>query len=104
MAYAADQDHLYFVNAADQCIYQLDLNLRRTPKAITSPGLRFADLVIDTAHQRLIAVAEKHHEDREPENFIAAINIAAGAFSTLRAAQTSTPTRVLAQTASSCAG
>jgi len=83
MAYAADQNHLYFVNAADQCIYQLDLQSGQTPKAITSPGLRFADLVIDTDQQRLIAVAEKHQEDREPDNFIAAINIATGAVSTL---------------------
>ena len=83
MAYAADQAHLYFVNAADQCVYQLDLNSDDTPKAITSPGLRFADLVIDTAHQRLIAVGEKHHDDHEPENFIAAINIATGDISIL---------------------
>ena len=83
MAYAAGQNHLYFVNAADQCIYQLDLQSGQTPKAITSPGLRFADLVIDTDQQRLIAVAEKHQEDREPDNFIAAINIATGAVSTL---------------------
>ena len=84
MAYAANQTHLYFVNAADQCIYQLDLNAGNKPKAITSPGLRFADLVIDTVHQQLIAVGEQHHDDREPENFIAAINIATGAVSTLK--------------------
>ena len=84
IAYAANQTHLYFVNAADQCIYQLDLNAGNKPKAITSPGLRFADLVIDTVHQQLIAVGEQHHDDREPENFIAAINIATGAVSTLK--------------------
>ena len=83
MAYAADQTHLYFVNAADQCIYQLDLDSADKPKAVTSPGLRFADLVIDTVHQRLIAIGEKHHYDREPENFIAAITIATGQVSTL---------------------
>ena len=88
MAYTANQTHLYFVNAADQCIYQLDLNAGNKPKAITSPGLRFADLVIDTAHQRLIAVGEKHHDDREPENFIAAINIAAGDISILASGNT----------------
>ena len=83
MAYAADQTHLYFVNAADQCIYQLNLNSSDKPKAITSPGLRFADLVIDTAQQQLIAVAEKHQDDREPENFIVAIKIASGEVNTL---------------------
>ena len=83
MAYVADQSYLYFVNATDQCIYQLDLQANIAPRAITSPELRFADLVLDTAQQQLIAVGEKHHQDREPENFVAAINIASGEVSTL---------------------
>ena len=83
MAYVADQTVVYFVNAPDQCIYQLDLQANTAPKAITSPGLRFADLVLDTAGQRLIAVGEKHHKDREPENFVAAISIASGDVNTL---------------------
>ena len=83
MAYAADDTHLYFVNAADQCIYQLNLQGTGKPKAITNPGLRFADLAIDAAHQQVIAVGEKHHPDREPENFIAAIGISSGEVSLL---------------------
>jgi dipeptidyl aminopeptidase/acylaminoacyl peptidase len=83
MAYVADQSYLYFGNATDQCIYQLDLQANIAPRAITSPELRFADLVLDTAQQQLIAVGEKHHQDREPENFVAAINIASGEVSTL---------------------
>lgn len=83
MAYAVDQTNLYFVNATDQCIYQLDLRADTDPKAITSPGLRFADLVIDTAKRQLIAVGEQHHKDREPENFIAAIDIDSGEVSQL---------------------
>ena len=39
--------------------------------------------MLDTAQQQLIAVGEKHHQDREPENFVAAINIASGEVSTL---------------------
>jgi dipeptidyl aminopeptidase/acylaminoacyl peptidase len=83
MAYAADDTHLYFVNAADQCIYQLELGADTEPKAITNPGLRFADLVIDPAQQQLIAVGEQHYKDREPENFIAAIDIDSGEVSPL---------------------
>jgi len=83
MAYAVDQTNLYFVNATDQCIYQLDLGADTEPKAITSPGIRFADLVIDPAQQQLIAVGEQHHKDREPENFIAAIDIDSGKVSPL---------------------
>ena len=83
MAYVADETSLYFVNAADQCIYHLDLEVDSEPKAITEPGLRFADLVLNATQQQLIAVGEKHHQDREPENFIAAINIASGELSIL---------------------
>ena len=37
MAYVADQSYLYFVNATDKCIYQLDLQANIAPRAITSP-------------------------------------------------------------------
>ena len=35
MAYAADDNYLYFVNAADQRIYQLSLTENKQPVAIT---------------------------------------------------------------------
>ncbi|MDG1166209.1 MAG: prolyl oligopeptidase family serine peptidase [Porticoccaceae bacterium] len=83
MAYAVSSDSVYFVNAADQRIYRMGLSGEQTPTALTEDGLRFADLAIDATHQRLIAIGEQHHEDREPENFIAAISLATGDVSKL---------------------
>lgn len=80
MAYAVTEDHLYFVNASDQCIYKIDLKNNSDPQPLTEPGLRFADLVIDSTNQLLIAVCEQHFETegskKEPENFLAAISLA----------------------------
>jgi len=83
MAYAMDDSHLYFVNAADQRIYQLALAEDKQPVAITAAGSRFADLVIDQARQQLIAVCETHHDNREPENTLVSIVLADGSLSTL---------------------
>ena len=83
MAYAMDDSHLYFVNAADQRIYQLALAQDKQPVAITAAGSRFADLVIDQARQQLIAVGETHHDNREPENTLVSIDLADGSLSTL---------------------
>ena len=86
MAYAADETHLYFVNAADQRIYQLALANQSAkslpndnqPVPITAAGPRFADLVIDKTRQQLIAICETHHQNRQPENSIVSIAIAEG--------------------------
>ena len=83
MAYAVGDGYLYFVNASDQCIYQLALDKNTKPVAITKPGPRFADLVIDQTRQQLIAVCETHHEDREPENTLVSIDITNGEVKTL---------------------
>ena len=83
--YTVKNGILYFVLQDDQRIYQLDTNAPKTlsqplPQPLTpaDQGLRFAELCIDTQHQRLIAVCEQHsinQQDKpsEPENFIAAI-------------------------------
>ena len=83
MAYAADDNYLYFVNAADQRIYQLSLTENKQPVAITEKGPRFADLILDSARQQLIAVCEIHHQDREPENTLVSIAISGGSLSML---------------------
>jgi dipeptidyl aminopeptidase/acylaminoacyl peptidase len=83
MAYTADNNYLYFVNAADQRIYQLSLAENKQPVAITVAGPRFADLILDPARQQIIAVCEIHHDDREPENSICSIAIADGSLSML---------------------
>ena len=80
MAYALDDDHLYFVNASDQRVYRLSLNDKGTPQAITAEGpWRFADLMLDSQNQRLIAVCEEHNDERqEAENYLAAIALNSG--------------------------
>ncbi|MDO7585664.1 MAG: prolyl oligopeptidase family serine peptidase [Oceanospirillaceae bacterium] len=74
MAYTIHDAYLYFVNAADQRIYRQHLDTLGTPIAITPVGpWRFADLIVDAQHQRLIAVCEEHQEQQEAENYLATI-------------------------------
>jgi len=75
MAYAIADNHLYFVNAEDQCIYQLEIGSNKQPVAITDIGSRFADLIMDSANNRLIAVCEQHGDQGEPENYLAGISL-----------------------------
>jgi len=72
-AYTIAENRLYFVNGADQRIYQLQLNGSDELIPLTISGLRFADLAVDSQHRQLIAVCEAHGDNAEPENFLAAI-------------------------------
>ncbi len=69
---------IYFSNFADQRIY------RRPPGGGPQPltpetGRRFADMVVDLAHNRLIAVREDHATTgREPVNEIVGVNLGDG--------------------------
>lgn len=74
MAYALNDDHLYFVNATDQNIYKYCLDNTTAPQSITTnSSRRFADLIVDRQNQRLIAVCEEHNGNQEPENYLASI-------------------------------
>jgi len=74
MAYTVANQKLYFVNALDQRIYQLDLESSNNPSPVSPEGpFRFADIIVDTKNQRLIAVCEHHIEGQEPDNYIAAL-------------------------------
>jgi dipeptidyl aminopeptidase/acylaminoacyl peptidase len=76
MAYALTDSNLYFVNASDQRIYKVDLNGENEPAPMTGLSRqRFADLMIDHKHQRLIAVCEEHQGEQEPENYLVAISL-----------------------------
>ena len=83
-AYAVADHHLYFVNAADQRIYQLDLQdaeagegkEKTEPTPLTPISLqRFADLIVDSDNQRLIAVCEDHSGEQEPRGYLVAISL-----------------------------
>ncbi len=66
---------IFFVNDADQDIYELIPG--DAPRRLTNePKLRFADIAIDRARDRLIAVAERIVKGNPlPENVLAAIPI-----------------------------
>ena len=75
--FAVDKGTVYFSNFADQRIY------RQAPGDEPSPlsaetGRRFADMVIDRGHRRLIAVREDH-AGQEPVNEIVGVDLDSGA-------------------------
>ncbi|MBX2859227.1 MAG: S9 family peptidase, partial [Cellvibrionaceae bacterium] len=76
-SYCVFENHLYFVAADDQRVYQVDIE-QATPKveAVTPLStLRFADLITDSTGKRIIAVAEDHKNFNKPENFLVCIPI-----------------------------
>ncbi len=83
-AYAVANGTAYFVNKANQDIYQVRPVDGTTIKQITNSGLgeRFADLVIDSTGN-LVCVRELHHEDSEPTNDLVHINVISGDVSIL---------------------
>ena len=89
-AYCVDNDTVFFVNDSDQAIYCVQqAQVRKiTETAGDDFSLRFADLVFDRAHKRLIAVCEKHRqatsgEPTEPVNSLVSIDIDSGDITTL---------------------
>lgn len=73
-SYVVHEDVIYFANFADQRLYRQ--NLGEEPRAITAPGpLRYADMIFDAAHHRIIAVREDHRcSDIHAESTIVAID------------------------------
>jgi dipeptidyl aminopeptidase/acylaminoacyl peptidase len=56
-------------------------------RVFSGPGAdwRFGDLIADPARNRVLAVAERHHPDRAPENLLVAIDATTGAIDVLAA-------------------
>ena len=77
IAYTVLGNYLYFVNSSDQRIYSLDLsNPSGDPKPFTPKNkLRYADLVPDKKHNRIITVCEDHSNPTSIKNFIAGLNL-----------------------------
>ncbi len=71
---------VYFVDADSQDICSIVPG--DAPRRLThDPGTRYADMAMDTARNRLVAVAERHREGpgaHEPENFLASIALGSG--------------------------
>jgi len=79
--FLVDDDVIYFCLDHDQRVYRLDLNRTSlepeplTPQPLKSENKRrYADLVLDSERQRLIATCEEHSEGSHlPENFLVGI-------------------------------
>ena len=69
---------LYFVHDRDQCAYACLVGT--TPRALTASGpRRFADLAVDSARERLLAVCEESSPGGgEPANVLVGISLAGG--------------------------
>ena len=74
MAYTLSESCIYFVNASDQRIYQQIIGAKK-PTPITEAGPRFADLILDSANNRLIAICEQHNKTSEPENYLVGVSL-----------------------------
>jgi len=78
-AYLVDGDTVYFSHFADNRLYRLAIDAdHAAPVALSQGGKhRFADFVLDRAHERLIGVRELHADDGEehaqPVNTISAV-------------------------------
>ncbi len=62
--YCLTDDAIYFVNDQNQAIYQFKKDTQNIQQLSADGHYRYADLIIDSHHQQLIAVRE-HHQDRK---------------------------------------
>ena len=77
-ACAVSGDRVWFSNDADGRVYVQAAGTAPVP--LTAEGsARFADLVFDPAHRRLLAVRETHRDDAPPANDLVAVSITGGA-------------------------
>ena len=75
-SYFVDSGVIYFSNHKDQKLYRY--NGEGDPEALTSDGYRYADCIMDAAHNQLICVQEDHTFDGEPVNTLVAVSLDGG--------------------------
>ena len=74
----ADED-IYFVKDSDQAIYRFNSHTQNTQQISSKGPYRYADLIIDSHHQQLIAVRENCQiSNQHPTSEIIAINLQSG--------------------------
>jgi dipeptidyl aminopeptidase/acylaminoacyl peptidase len=74
--YCLTENAIYFINDQNQAIYQLGMNSRLIQQISPDGPYRYADLIIDQQHQRLIAVREHNkNENTHAISEIIAINL-----------------------------
>ena len=74
-AFLVSDGRVWFVNDADQRIYQLILGGNPSPLTPEGP-FRYADMVLDKERNRLVCVRESHASAGEPVNEIVSIDLA----------------------------
>ncbi len=75
-SYLATEEAIYAVFDDDQRLYHIPLRRGHslTPRPLTPEGpYRYADMCVDSARERIIAVREDHTPQGEPENTLVAI-------------------------------
>lgn len=77
-ACATTDEGVFFVNFADQDLYRVGADGEIGQITDSGADERFADFVLDGPRRRLVTVVERHHPDREPDNFIGAVDLASG--------------------------
>lgn len=74
-AFTVSNGVIYFIDDRDQKLYKQDLG--EVPRALTNGKIRLADLHVTS--KGIVAIAESHeHLLREPENFLALIDVETG--------------------------
>lgn len=73
-AYTVHDDIIYFVNFVDQRLY-IQYPFSEAEPLTEGGSLRFADLVVDDYHSRMICVREQHAPGEEAVNSIVAISL-----------------------------
>jgi dipeptidyl aminopeptidase/acylaminoacyl peptidase len=77
-AWVADGEVVYFCHDGDHCVYRMVIG--EAPARVTEPrGWRFAELIVDRAQDRLIAVGELHEGGGHPTNHLVSIDLTTGA-------------------------
>ncbi|MBN2575541.1 MAG: S9 family peptidase [Deltaproteobacteria bacterium] len=77
-AFAAAAGQVVFSNDSDQRLYRIAAAGRAPTPLTPVDRTRYADLQLDLRRQRLLCVAERAREGREPENFLAAVSLGTG--------------------------
>lgn len=81
-AFVVHQGTVYFSNDGDRALYQQAPS--QAPVRLTATSdRRYADVILDPQHARLLAVCEDHHPDhlqagKEPQNYLIAIDLTSG--------------------------
>jgi dipeptidyl aminopeptidase/acylaminoacyl peptidase len=76
-AFTVSNGVIYFCNFKDQHLYRQQIGGK--PEVLTpGNGYRYADLVVDQKHNRLICIREDHTSTGEPINTIVGVNLGGG--------------------------